>query len=78
MRERLRIVAPFDGIVTSEPGPAFDAASKNIDRTTLIYYMPAGTGEHNMIRASDEGSETDNDAGSKLATVATARPVVTK
>jgi len=53
--------ANFDGIVTSEPGPAFDPASKNIDRTTLIYYMPGGTGEHNMIRASDEGSETDND-----------------
>ena len=53
--------ATFDGIVTSEPGPVFDSASKNIDRTTLIYYMPAGTGEHNMIRASNEGSETDND-----------------
>src|SRR5690606_12716585 len=51
----------FDGIVTKEPGPPIDPAEKDIDRTTLVYYMPAGTGEHNMIRASNEGSETDND-----------------
>lgn len=53
--------ATFDGIVTKEPGPPIDPAEKDIDRTTLVYYMPAGTGEHNMIRASNEGSETDND-----------------
>ncbi|AJD48636.1 hypothetical protein S7S_11120 [Isoalcanivorax pacificus W11-5] len=53
--------ATFDGIVRAEPGPPSDPDSKNIDRTTLVYYMPAGTGEHNLIRGSDEGSETDND-----------------
>src|SRR5690606_21485236 len=53
--------ATFDGIVRAEPGPPSDPDSKNIDRTTLVYYMPGGTGEHNLIRGSDEGSETDND-----------------
>lgn len=53
--------ATFDGIEAKEPGPVFDSSEKDIDRTTLVYYMPAGAGEHNMIRASNEGSETDND-----------------
>lgn len=53
--------ATFDGIEAKEPGPVFDPKEKDIDRTTLVYYMPAGAGEHNMIRASNEGSETDND-----------------
>lgn len=59
--ERGATTATFDGIEAKEPGPVFDSSEKDIDRTTLVYYMPAGAGEHNMIRASNEGSETDND-----------------
>jgi len=51
----------FDGIEANEEGPSWDPGKKAIDKTTLIYYMPAGTGEHNIVRLSDEGSETDND-----------------
>ncbi|MES2919145.1 MAG: hypothetical protein V4729_11080 [Pseudomonadota bacterium] len=53
--------ATFDGIVASEEGPSWAPGAADIDKTTLLYYMPAGTGEHNMVRGSTEGSETDND-----------------
>lgn len=51
----------FQGIVGYEPGPSWMSGNKKIDKTALIYVMPAGTGEHTMIRASDEGSLYDND-----------------
>lgn len=53
----------FDGIVTSEPAPPWSAQSDQarIDRSALIYVMPAGAGEHTLIRKSDEGSLYDND-----------------
>ena len=53
--------ATFDGIEANEEGPSWDPGKQQIDKTMLIYYMPAGTGEHNIVRLSDEGSETDND-----------------
>ena len=53
--------ANFEGIVASEEGPSWAAGKANIDKTTLLYYMPAGAGEHNIVRGSTEGSETDND-----------------
>ena len=51
----------FEGIIGSEPGPAWAPSKVNIDKTMLLYFMPAGTGEHNMVRMNGEGSETDND-----------------
>ncbi|OUS28879.1 hypothetical protein A9Q99_10905 [Gammaproteobacteria bacterium 45_16_T64] len=52
----------FDGIKTKELGPVWtDGANEDIDKTMLIYHMPQGTGEHNVVRAVGEGSETDND-----------------
>jgi hypothetical protein len=53
--------ANFEGIVASEEGPSWATGKANIDKTTLLYYMPAGAGEHNIVRGSTEGSETDND-----------------
>ncbi|MCD6061143.1 MAG: hypothetical protein K0S16_1454, partial [Moraxellaceae bacterium] len=53
--------ATFDGIVASEEGPSWAPGAADIDRTTLLYYMPAGAGEHNVVRSVGEGSETDND-----------------
>lgn len=53
--------ATFDGIVGAEEGPSWAPGKANVDKTTLLYYMPAGAGEHNIVRAVGEGSETDND-----------------
>jgi mono/diheme cytochrome c family protein len=53
--------ATFDGIVGYEPGPAWSSGSAKVDKTALIYVIPAGTGEHTIVRASDEGSLYDND-----------------
>ncbi|HCB39803.1 MAG TPA: hypothetical protein DEP79_08930 [Gammaproteobacteria bacterium] len=51
----------FDGIVTSEEGPSWDPGAQKIDKSMLLYHLPQGTGEHNMIRVNGEGSSTDND-----------------
>lgn len=53
--------ATFDGITGSEQGPVWAPGAADIDKTTLLYYMPAGAGEHNIVRMNGEGSETDND-----------------
>lgn len=53
--------ATFEGIVASEEGPSWMPGAADIDKTTLLYYMPAGAGEHNIVRKVGEGSETDND-----------------
>jgi hypothetical protein len=53
--------ATFKGIVAAEEGPSWASGKADIDKTTLLYYMPAGVGEHNIVRGSGEGSETDND-----------------
>jgi mono/diheme cytochrome c family protein len=53
--------ATFDGIVAKEQGPSWAPGEADIDKTTLLYYMPAGAGEHNIVRNVGEGSETDND-----------------
>ena len=56
------LLGPFDGIKTKEEGPIWtDGSKQDIDKTMLIYHMPQGTGEHNVVRAVGEGSETDND-----------------
>jgi len=53
--------ATFEGIVAKEKGPVWAPGEADIDKTTLLYYMPAGAGEHNIVRNVGEGSETDND-----------------
>jgi hypothetical protein len=53
--------ATFDGINGKEPGPSWAPGDANIDKTMLLYHMPAGTGEHNIVRMANEGSKTDND-----------------
>ena len=55
------VLGNFDGVVASEEGPSWDAGPKDVDKTMLLYYLPQGTGEHNMIRLNGEGSATDND-----------------
>lgn len=53
--------ATFKGIEAKEKGPSWATGEADVDKTTLLYYMPAGTGEHNVVRMVGEGSETDND-----------------
>lgn len=53
--------ATMKTIDTSEPGPKWAPGTANVDKTTLIYYMPGGAGEHTLIRNNGEGSLTDND-----------------
>ena len=53
--------ATMSTIDTSEPGPSWAPGTANVDKTTLVYYMPAGAGEHTLIRNKGEGSLTDND-----------------
>ncbi len=56
------LLGNFDGVKTKEKGPAWtDGSSQSVDKTMLIYHMPQGAGEHNIVRAVGEGSETDND-----------------
>jgi len=51
----------FEGIYTSEEGPWWASGSKYIAKDMLLYHMPAGTGEYNMVRVVGEASHTDND-----------------
>lgn len=54
-------VKKFKGIYEKEEGPAWSSGAKNVAKDMLIYHMPAGAGEHNMVRINGEGSHTDND-----------------
>ncbi len=58
---RWSIFGEFEGVVDEEIGPSWAPGGAAIDKTTIVYAMPAGTGEHNVIRGSTEGSHTDND-----------------
>ena len=51
----------FEGIYAEEDGPVWMPGNKKVAKDLLIYHMPQGAGEHNMIRLVGEGSETDND-----------------
>ncbi len=55
------VLGDFKGVVADEPGPRWEPETKPIDKTTLLYAMPAGAGEHNVVRLNGEGSHTDND-----------------
>jgi hypothetical protein len=51
----------FDGIYAHEEGPSWDAGKRGIAKDMLIYHMPPGAGEHNLVRLNGEGSHVDND-----------------
>jgi len=53
--------ATFSYIEGLEPGPSFDKASKKVDKTPLLYLMPAGATEATLTRTAGEGSLYDND-----------------
>ncbi|MBK8589995.1 MAG: hypothetical protein IPN77_12835 [Sandaracinaceae bacterium] len=55
------VLGEFEGVVGSEPGPFWAPGEADIDKTSIAYHMPYGTGEHDLIRGSHEGSSTDND-----------------
>jgi hypothetical protein len=57
------VLGDFKGVKGEEPGPIWDATTKRVDKTPLIYAMPSGHGEHDLIRMHGEGSMTDNDYG---------------
>src|SRR5258706_8451056 len=51
----------LQGVVGTEPGPAWAPGNATVDKTTLLYVVPAGPGEHTLVRGSNEGSLYDND-----------------
>jgi hypothetical protein len=55
------LLGTFEGIVADEEGPRWAPGKAAIDKTPIIYAMPQGAGEHNVVRGSTEGSHTDND-----------------
>ncbi|HVK77411.1 MAG TPA: hypothetical protein VM734_29090 [Kofleriaceae bacterium] len=55
------LLGNFKGITGDEDGPRWSPGKAAIDKTALIYAMPQGAGEHNVVRLAGEGSHTDND-----------------
>jgi len=55
------LLGSFKGITGDEEGPRWARGKAAIDKTTLLYSMPQGAGEHTIVRANGEGSHTDND-----------------
>ncbi|MFC3152778.1 hypothetical protein ACFOEK_17200 [Litoribrevibacter euphylliae] len=51
----------FKGIYEKEPGPVWAEGDERVAKDMLLYHMPSGAGEHNMVRIKGEGSHTDND-----------------
>jgi IPT/TIG domain len=51
----------FQGVVGTEAGPAWAPGNVTVDKTALLYAVPAGAGEHTMVRASNDGSLYQND-----------------
>jgi hypothetical protein len=55
------VLGEFEGIKGTEPGPRWSPGSSAIDKTSLLYAVPQGAGEHTLVRMNGEGSSTDND-----------------
>ncbi|MGQ0598667.1 hypothetical protein [Aquabacterium sp.] len=53
--------ATFSYITGTEPGPSWMSGSKNVDKTALLYHMPAGAAEATITRTAGEGTLYDND-----------------
>lgn len=53
--------ATFSYVEGNEPGPSFDPSSKKVDKTPLLYLMPAGATESTLTRTAGEGGLYDND-----------------
>lgn len=51
----------FVGIYGNEPAPEWAPMPGRIAKDMLIYHIPNGVGEHNIVRNNGEGSLTDND-----------------
>ncbi len=57
------VLGNFKGVIADEPGPIWAPETAKVDKTALIYAMPHGHGEHDLVRIHGEGSMTDNDYG---------------
>ncbi len=57
------VLGTFKGVIADEPGPIWAPGTQKVDKTALIYAMPHGHGEHDLVRIHGEGSMTDNDYG---------------
>lgn len=53
--------ATFAYISEKEEGPSWSPGEDDVDKTPLLYLMPAGTGESTITRTHAEGSLYDND-----------------
>ena len=51
----------FAYLTGTEPGPSWAPGSKNVDKTALLYHMPAGAAEATITRTAGEGTLYDND-----------------
>ena len=57
----LTTTANFSFITGNEPGPAWAPGTAAVDKTSLIYHLPAGAAEAKLIRTAGEGGLYDND-----------------
>ncbi|MBI5927508.1 MAG: c-type cytochrome [Aquabacterium sp.] len=53
--------ANFAYISEMEEGPSWNPGSKKVDKTALLYHMPAGAAEATITRTAHEGTLYDND-----------------
>lgn len=57
----LTTTANFQFIVGLEHGPSWASGNAMVDKTALVYHLPAGTAEATLIRTAGEGGLYDND-----------------
>ena len=53
--------ATFAYITGQEHGPSWSSGSKYVDKTALLYHLPAGAAEATIVRTAEEGTLYDND-----------------
>jgi cytochrome c553 len=53
--------ATFAYVVGDEPGPSWAPGKKKVDKTAMLYLMPAGATESTITRTAGEGTLYDND-----------------
>lgn len=59
--KKAETTATFAYVVSNEPGPSWAPGTKQVDKTALLYLMPAGATEAVLTRTAGEGTQYDND-----------------
>ncbi|MFO0694666.1 MAG: hypothetical protein U0230_13985 [Polyangiales bacterium] len=55
------LLGDFEGVRDTEPGPTWAPGDADVDKTSIVYAVPPGAGEHALIRHHGDGSSTEND-----------------